>query len=73
MTGITPGADPLSWPIRHASVVFVPWAYAEGIVLYRCDEPFGWRIGDDPSTPVTAVIGIATSLRRPKMPSMSST
>jgi hypothetical protein len=48
MTGITLGADPLSWPFRHASAVFVPWSNAEAIALYHGGGPFGWRIGDDP-------------------------
>lgn len=48
MAGITLGADPLSWPFRHASAVFVPWSDAEAIVLYQGGGPFGWRIGDDP-------------------------
>jgi hypothetical protein len=30
MAGITLGADPLSWPFRHASAVFVPRSDAEG-------------------------------------------
>ena len=42
MTGITLGADPLSWPFRHASAVFVPWSDAEGIVLYQGGGLFGW-------------------------------
>jgi len=33
--GIMLGADPLSWPFRHASAVFVPWCDAEGIALYQ--------------------------------------
>ena len=48
MAGITLGADPLSWPFRHASAVFVPWSDAEAIALYQGGGPFGWRIGDDP-------------------------
>jgi hypothetical protein len=48
MAGITLGPDPLSWPFRHASAVFVPWADAEGIALYQGGGPFGWRIQDDP-------------------------
>ena len=48
MAGITLGADPLSWPFRHASAVFVPWSDAEAIALYHGGGPFGWRIGDDP-------------------------
>jgi hypothetical protein len=48
MAGITLGADPLSWPFRRASAVFVPWSDAEGIALYHGGGPFGWRIGDDP-------------------------
>jgi hypothetical protein len=48
MTGITLGADPLSWPFRHASAVFVPWSDAEAIALYHGGGPVGWRIGDDP-------------------------
>jgi hypothetical protein len=47
-TGITLGADPLSWPFRHASAVFVPWSDAEAIALYRGGGPFGWRTGDEP-------------------------
>jgi hypothetical protein len=42
MAGITLGADPLSWPFRHASAVFVPWGDAEGIVLYRGGGSVGW-------------------------------
>jgi hypothetical protein len=42
MAGITLGADPLSWPFRHASAVFVPWADVEGIVLYRGGGSVGW-------------------------------
>jgi hypothetical protein len=41
MTGITLGADPLSWPFRHASAVFVPWSDAAGIALYSAGGPFG--------------------------------
>jgi hypothetical protein len=48
MAGITLGADPLSWPFRRASAVFVPWSDAGAIALYRGGGPFGWRIGDDP-------------------------
>jgi hypothetical protein len=48
MAGITIGADPLSWPFRHASAVFVPWSDAEAIALYTGGGPFGWRIGDGP-------------------------
>ena len=48
IAGITLGADPLSWPFRHASAVFVPWSDAEAIALYQGGGPFGWRIGDDP-------------------------
>jgi hypothetical protein len=33
MTGITLGADPLSWPFRHASAVFIPWSDAAEFVL----------------------------------------
>ena len=40
--GITLGADPLNWPFRHVSAVFVPWADAEGIVLYRGPQSRGW-------------------------------
>src|SRR5260370_18119560 len=48
MAGITLGPDPLSWPFKHASAVFVPWSDAEGIALYRGGGPSGWRIRDDP-------------------------
>ena len=48
IAGITLGADPLSWPFRHASAVFVPWSDARAIALYQGGGPFGWRIGDDP-------------------------
>jgi hypothetical protein len=48
MAGITLGPDPLSWPFRHASAVFVPWSDAEAIALYQGGGPFGWRISDDP-------------------------
>jgi hypothetical protein len=48
MAGITLGPDPLSWPFRHASVVFVPWSDTEAIALYHGGGPLGWRIGDDP-------------------------
>jgi len=48
MAGITLGADPLSWPFRHASAVFVPWSDAEGIALHQGGGPSAWRIGDDP-------------------------
>jgi hypothetical protein len=47
MAGISLGADPLSWPFKHASAVFVPWSDAEAIALYQ-GGPFGWRIRDDP-------------------------
>ena len=46
--GITLGADPLNWPFRHASAVFVPWAEVEGIVLYRGPRSRGWGGGDGP-------------------------
>jgi len=61
MTGITLGADPLSWPFRHASAVFIPWSDAEGIALYTGGGPLGLRIGDDPC------IGIQ---RRPDAPAL---
>jgi hypothetical protein len=48
MAGIMLGPDPLSWPFRHASAVFVPWSDAEAIALYHGGEPFGWRIWGDP-------------------------
>jgi hypothetical protein len=32
--GITLGADPLSWPGRNSSPVFIPWSDVERIVLY---------------------------------------
>ena len=48
MAGITLGADPLSWPFRHAWGVFVPWSDAEGIALRQGGGPSGWRIRDDP-------------------------
>lgn len=48
MAGITLGADPLSWPFRHASAVFVPWSDAEAIALYQGGGLPGWRISDDP-------------------------
>jgi hypothetical protein len=48
MTGITLGADPLSWPFRHASTMFVPWSDAEAIALYQGGGPLGWRYLDDP-------------------------
>jgi hypothetical protein len=48
MAGITLGADPLSWPFRHLSAVFVPWSETAGIALYTGDGPPGWRIGNDP-------------------------
>jgi hypothetical protein len=40
--GITLGADPLNWPFRHASAVFIPWADAERIVLYHGPHSRGW-------------------------------
>jgi hypothetical protein len=30
MAGLTLGADPLSWPFRRASAVFVPWVRCRG-------------------------------------------
>jgi len=60
--GITLGADPLSWPFRHPSAVFVPWSDAEAIALYRGGGPFGWRTGDEPC------LGIQ---RRPDAPALS--
>jgi hypothetical protein len=42
MAGIRLGADPLSWPFRHAAAVFVPWADVEGIVLYPGGGSVGW-------------------------------
>ncbi len=62
MAGITLGADPLSWPFRHASAVFVPWSDAEAIALYHGGGPFGWRIGDDPC------IGIRRRQGAPALP-----
>jgi len=62
MTGITLGADPLSWPFRHASTVFIPWSDAEGIALYQGGGPFGWRIQDDPCIAIQ---------RRPGAPALS--
>jgi hypothetical protein len=62
MAGITLGADPLSWPFRHASAVFVPWSEAGAIALYQGGGPFGWGIGDDPC------IGIQ---RRPGAPALA--
>ena len=46
MTGITLGADPLSWPFRHASAVFITWSDAEAIALYQGGGLSGWL--DDP-------------------------
>jgi hypothetical protein len=48
MAGITLGPDPLTWPVRHASTVFVPWSDAEAIALYHGGGAFGWSMGDDP-------------------------
>ena len=62
MAGITLGADPLSWPFRHASTVFIPWSDAEAIALYQGGAPFGWTYLDDPC------IGIQ---RRPDAPALS--
>jgi hypothetical protein len=62
MTGITLGADPLSWPFRHASAVFGPWSDAEAIALYHGGGPFGWRIRDDPCIAIQ---------RRPDAPALS--
>ena len=62
MAGITLGADPLSWPFRHASAVFVPWSDAEAIALYQGGGPFGWRTGDDPCIAIQ---------RRPGAPALS--
>jgi hypothetical protein len=62
MAGITLGADPLSWPFRRASAVFVPWSEAEAIALYHGGGPFGWRIGDDPC------IGIQRRQGAPALP-----
>lgn len=33
--GITLGAEPLSWPGRGNSGVFIPWSDVDGIVIYR--------------------------------------
>ncbi len=37
--GITLGADPLSWPGRDSSPVFIPWSDVAAIVLYSGREP----------------------------------
>jgi hypothetical protein len=37
--GVTLGADPLSWPGRDSSPVFIPWSDVEAIVLYGGREP----------------------------------
>jgi hypothetical protein len=67
MAGITLGADPLSWPFRHASTVFVPWSDAEAIALYRGGGAFGWRIGDDPCIGIQRREG-ASALNRGNRP-----
>ena len=61
MAGITLGADPLSWPFRHASAVSVPWADVEGIVLYPGGGSVGWGSKE------TLGIGIQ---RRPGAPAL---
>jgi hypothetical protein len=60
--GIMLGPDPLSWPFRHASAVFVPWSDAQAIAMYHGGGLFGWRIWDD------ACIGIQ---RRQDAPALS--
>jgi len=67
MTGITLGADPLSWPFRHASAVFVPWSDAAGIALYSAGGPFGWHIRSDPFIGIQRREG-AQALSRGNMP-----
>ena len=49
MAGITLGADPLSWPFRHASALFVPWllAVAGRKIAFRADMA-GITLGADP-------------------------
>jgi len=61
MAGITLGADPLSWPFRHASAVFVPWVDVGGIVLYPGGGSVGWGSKEIPG------IGIQ---RRPDAPAL---
>jgi hypothetical protein len=70
MAGITLGADPLSWPFRHASAVFVPWSDAEAIALYQGGGPPGWRIGDDPCIGIQRRHG-APALSRGNKPARS--
>jgi hypothetical protein len=67
MAGIMLGADPLSWPFRYASAVFVPWSDARAIALYQGGGPFGWRIGDDPCIAIQRCPG-APALSRGNRP-----
>jgi hypothetical protein len=62
MAGIRLGVDPLSWPFRHPSAVFVPWSDAEAIALYHGGGRFGWGIGDEPCIAIQ---------RRPGAPALS--
>jgi hypothetical protein len=44
--GITFGSEPLSWPGRDSSPVFIPWSDVAGIVLYsgpKSGQPGGRR------------------------------
>jgi len=48
MAGITLGADPLSFPFRHTSALFVPGADVEGIALYPGGGALGWGSQNGP-------------------------
>jgi hypothetical protein len=67
MAGITLGADPLSWPFRHASAVCVPWADVEGIVLYPAGGSVGWGSKETPGIGIQRRPG-APALRRGNKP-----
>ena len=67
MAGITLGADPLSWPFRHASAVCVPWADVEGIVLYPGGGSVGWGSKETPGIGIQRRPG-APALRRGNKP-----
>jgi hypothetical protein len=60
--GITLGAEPLSWPGRDSSPVFIPWSDVESIVLYS-----GAKSGE-PGASQRQCIGIQRRPGAPRLP-----
>ena len=60
--GITFGSDPLSWPGRSSSPVFIPWSDVAGIVLYSGPN------SREPGTRGRQCIGIQRRPGAPRLP-----